>query len=148
MLTQKSTTVRQDLEKDIGTHQAAVEESRSKHAQDREAWEKERAILGKGSEEQRKILASQHQKEIEGIRNTHEASETLVRKQAQDQMKAMHDQIDRLKANWAAEQASLAKSVEGLKAQATRMDDENRKLQKLADTLGEVTHLKSQEDPF
>ncbi len=140
--------VRQDLEKSLDGRRKAVEESRTKHAEDRESWEKERAILGKGSEEQRKLLTSQHHSEVEAMRRTQEASENHIRQQAQNDMAKLHDQIERLQAGWDAEKGKFARSVADLKAQAARMDEENKKLQRMADTFGEVTDLRSRGDPF
>lgn len=139
---------RQDQEKLIDARRKAVEESRKMHAEDRESWEKERTVLGKGSEEQRKLLNSQHYLEVEAMRRSQEASEERIRQQAQDDMAKLHDQVQRLQAGWDAEKGKFARSVADLKAQAARMDDENKKLQRMADAFGEVTDLRSRGDPF
>jgi len=139
---------RQELEKTIDARKKALEESRRKHAEDRDSWEGERAVLGKGSEEQRKLLTSQHHKEVEAMRRTQEASEERIRQQVQDDTTKLQDQIEKLQAGWDAEKAKFARSMADLKAQAARMDDENKKLQRMADAFGEVTDLRSRGDPF
>lgn len=138
----------QELEKARDARRKAVEESRNKHAEDRESWEKERAVLGKGSEEQRSLLTSQHNKEVEAMRRTQEASEERIHQQVQDDMAKLHDQVERLQAGWDAEKGKFARSMADLRAQAVRMDDENKKLQRMADAFGEVTDLRSRGDPF
>jgi len=138
----------QELEKARDARRKAIEESRKKHAEDRESWEKERAVLGKGSAEQRSLLTSQHNKEVEAMRRTQEASEERIRQQVQDDMAKLHDQIGTLQAGWDAEKDKFAGSMADLKAQAARMDEENKKLQRMADAFGEVTDLRSRGDPF
>lgn len=140
--------VRQELEKALDARRKAVEESRKRHAEDRESWEKERAVFGKGSEEQRKLLTSQHHQEAEAMRSSQEASEERIRQQAKDDMAKLHDRVERLQAGWDAEKGKFARSMADFKAQAARMDDENKKLQKMADAFGEVTDLRSRGDPF
>ena len=139
---------RQELEKALDARQKVAEESRRNHAEDKESWEKERAVLGKGSEEQRRILTSRHQSEKNDMQKSQEVSEARIRKQAQDDMAKLHDQIEGLKAGWDADKGKFARSTADLKAQAARVDEENKRLQRLAEAFGEVTDLRSRGDPF
>ena len=142
------TQAQHKLEKAWDVEKKAHEEARRKYDEERSRWKKEHALLGKGSEEQKNILASQHQTEKEEMRKKYEASEARIRTQAQDEVSKMRSRQDKMKADWDAEKASFIKATADLKAQAARMDDENKKLQGLADAFGEVTGLRSRGDPF
>ena len=107
-----------------------VDESRRKHTEDIASWEKERCVLEKDSEEQRRILVAKHQSEKEEIEKVYEDSKAQIRLHAQE------------------ERGKLLKSSADLEIQATRLHDENIKLQRMADAFGELTDLRGRGDPF
>lgn len=150
---------RQAMEKVADTRQKAIDDSRRQHAEEKHSWEKERqtmnrrwdeerVALGKGSEEQRKILIAQHESEKGDIRKSYEKSEARLRKQAQEDMANLQEEVGRLKAGWDADKTKFSRVIADLKASAARLDEENKKLQRLTDAFGEVTDLRSRGDPY
>ena len=151
--------VRRDMETALEARQKAAEEAHHKQLQDREAWNKEqealsrtwgeeRAVLGKGSEEQRTILAAQHQRERDELQKKWQASHSQATKVAEEKHLKLQKEIEKLRAAWDADQMKFAKQKEELRAAARKLNDDNSKLQKLAEAFGDVTDLKSREDPF
>lgn len=151
--------LRRDLESALEAREKAVDEARRKQLQDREAWNKEReslshswgeerAVLGKGSEEQRTILAAQHQSEKDGLQKKWQASQSRAHKLAEEVTSKLQKDNERLRAGWDADKAKFAKATGELKSAAIKLNEDNIKLQKLAEAFGEVTDLKSREDPF
>ena len=150
---------RQAMEKVADARQKAIEDSRRQHAEEKQSWEQERqamnrrwdeerVALGKGSEEQRKILLAQHESEKGDIRKSHEKSEARLRKQAQEDMTHLQEEVGRLKAGWDADKTKFSRVIADLKTSTARLDEENKKLQRLADAFGEVTDLRSRGDPY
>lgn len=150
---------RQAIEKIADTRQKAIDDSRRQHTEEKQSWEKERQAmirrwdeervgLGKGSEEQRKILIAQHESEKGDIRKSHEISDARLRKQAQEDMSHLQEEVGRLKTGWDADKIKFSRVIADLKASAARLDEENKKLQRMADAFGEVTDLRSRGDPY
>lgn len=151
--------LRRDLEATLDLRQRAIEESRQKQLKDRETWEREReelarnwdeerAMLGKGSEEQRAILGTQHEREKNEVRKEWEVSLERAKKQAEETQTTLQKENERLKAGWDADKAKFSKAVMDLKITAAELNDQNAKLQKMAEAFGDITDLKSREDPF
>lgn len=151
--------LRRDLESALEAREKAVDEAHRKQLQDREAWNKEReslshswgeerAVLGKGSEEQRAILAAQHQSEKDGLQKKWQASQSRANRLAEEVTLKLQKDNERLRAGWDADRAKFAKATGELRGAAVKLNEDNIKLQKLAEAFGEVTDLKSREDPF
>lgn len=151
--------LRRDLEATLELRQKAIEEARQKESEDREAWDRERqeleknwneerAMLGKGSEEQRAILGMQHQREKNEMQKQWEASQARANKHTEEVLTKLQKENERLKTGWDADKAKFASAIADLKNAAAKMNDENAKLQKLAEAFGDITDLKSREDPF
>ena len=151
--------LRRDWEMALESRQKALEESHRKHLQDkttwdkdREAltheWEQERSLLGKGSEEQRKILGGVFQKEKEEMHRKWQSSQARAHKQAEEAQAKLQREIERLKAGWDADKSKFAQATAELRNAVVKLNEDNVKLQKLAEAFGEVTDLKSREDPF
>ena len=149
---------RSDMDKSRESLQRQLDEKHKQHVQDREnwsrerdsmtgRWEEERTALGKGSEEHR-ILASQHQREKEELQRGFAISEDRLKKAQSDVTTKMQARIDKLKAGWDTDKDRFNKAIAELRASAAKINDENTKLQKLAQVFGEVTDLKSREDPY
>lgn len=151
--------LRQELEATLELRQKAVDEGYLKQSQDREAWEKERealsrtwgderALLGKGTEEQREILGAQHQREKDDLLKRWEASQARANQHAEELQMKLRKENERLKGGWDADKAKFAKAIMDLKGAAAKLNDENAKLQKMTEAFGDITDLKSREDPF
>lgn len=151
--------LRRDWELALESRQKALDDSHRKHLQDKTTWDKERealthewdqerSILGKGSEEQRKILGGLFQKEKEEMQRKWQSSQTRAHKQAEEAQAKLQREIDRLKAGWDADKSKFAQATAELRNAVVKLNEDNVKLQKLAEAFGEVTDLKSREDPF
>lgn len=151
--------LRRDLEFAIEARQKAVDEAHRKQLADREAWNRERealshswgeerAVLGKGSEEQRSVLAAQYQSEKDGLQKKWQASQSRANKLAEEVNLKLQKDNERLRACWDADKTKFAKATGELRSVAIKLNEDNIKLQKLAEAFGEVTDLKSREDPF
>ncbi len=151
--------LRREWEMALESRQKAVEESHRKQLQDKTAWDKEReslthdwdqerAILGKGSEEQRKILGAQFEKEKEDMQKKWQSSQARANKQAEEAQAKLQKEIDRLKAGWDADKSKFAKATAELRNAIVKLNEDNTNLQKLAEAFGDITDLKSREDPF
>lgn len=151
--------IRRDLESALEARQKVADEAHRKQLQDREAWNKERealihswgeerTVLGKGSEEQRTILAAQHQSEKDGLQKKWHVSQSRANKLTEEATLKMQKENERLRAGWDADKTKFAKATGELRSAAIKLNEDNIKLQKLAEAFGEVTDLKSREDPF
>lgn len=151
--------LRRDWESALEARQKAVDEAHRKQLEDKEAWNRERealshswgeerAVLGKGSEEQRTIIAAQHQSEKDGLQKKWQASQSRTIKLADETTLKLQRENERLRAGWDADRAKFAKASGELRSATVRLNEDNIKLQKLAEAFGEVTDLKSREDPF
>lgn len=151
--------IRRDLETALEAQQRVAEGGHQNYMQDREAWNKEReslsqswgeerAILGKGWEEQRKILAARHQSEKDEMHKKWQASQSRGNKLAEEENQRLQKDIEKLRAGWEADKAKFTKATGEMRSAVMKLNEENAKLQKLAEAFGEVTDLKSREDPF
>lgn len=151
--------LRRDWEMALESRQKALEDSHRKHLQDKTTWDKERealahdwdqerSLLGKGSEEQRKILGGLFQKEKEEMQRKWQSTQARANKQAEEAQAKLQREIDRLKAGWDADKSKFAQATAELRNAVVKLNEDNVNLQKLAEAFGEVTDLKSREDPF
>lgn len=151
--------IKQELEASLEAQQKANEERFRKHMQDLESWNKEResmsvrwdeerTMLGKGWEEQRKALSAKHQAEKDEMLKKWQASQSRANKSAEEENLRLQKEIDKLRAGWDTDKAKFAKVTAEMRSAATKLNEENVKLQKLVEAFGEVTDLKSREDPF
>lgn len=151
--------IRRDWEMAFESKQKALEDSNRKHLQEKTAWDKERealtqdwdqerSILGKGWEEQRKILGGLHQKDKEEMQRKWQSSQARAHKQAEEAQAKLQKEVDRLKAGWDADKSKFAQATAELRKAVAKLNEDNVNLQKLAEAFGEVTDLKSREDPF
>lgn len=151
--------LRRDWEMALESRQRALEDSQRKHLQDKTTWDKERealthdwdqerSILGKGSEEQRKILGGLFHKDKEEMQRKWQSSQARAHKQAEEAQAKLQREIERLKAGWDADKSKFAQATAELRNAVTKLNEDNANLQKLAEAFGEVTDLKSREDPF
>lgn len=151
--------IKQDLEASLEAQQKANEEEHRKHMQSLESWnreresmsvrwDEERTMLGKGWEEQRKILSAKHQTEKDEMLKKWQASQSRANKSAEEENLRLQKEIEKVRAGWDADKAKFAKVTAEMRSAATKLNEENVKLQKLVEAFGEVTDLKSREDPF
>lgn len=151
--------LRRDWEATLDSRQKTIEECRRKQSQDREAWNRERdalsrswgeerTLLGKGWAEQRTILTAQHQNEKDELERKLRDSHAQAIKTAEERQTKLEKENERIKTGWEADKAKFSKATADLKNAAAKLNDENVKLQKLAEAFGDVTDLKSREDPF
>ena len=151
--------IKRDLEASLEAQRKANEEEYRKYIQDLESrnkereslcvsWEEERTILGKGWEEQRKILSAKHQTEKDEMLKKWQASQSRANKSAEEENLRLQKEIEKLQAGWDADKAKFAKASTEMRSAALKLNEENVKLQRLAEAFGEVTDLKSREDPF
>lgn len=151
--------IQQDLEASLEAQQKANEEEHRKRMQELESWNKEREsmsvswdeeriMLGKGWEEQRKILNAKHQTEKDEMLKKWQASQSRANKLAEEENLRLQKEIEKLRVGWDADKAKFAKVTTEMRSAATKLNEENVKLQRLVEAFGEVTDLKSREDPF
>lgn len=151
--------IKRDLEASLEAQRKVNEEDHRKYMQDLEArnkereslsvsWDEERTILGKGWEEQRKILSAKYQTEKDETLKKWQASQSRASKSAEEENSRLQKEIEKLRAGWDADKAKFAKATTEMRSAAMRLNEENVKLLRLAEAFGEVTDLKSREDPF
>lgn len=151
--------IKQELEASLEAQQKANEEEYRKHMRDLESWNKEResmsvrwdeerTMLGKGWDEQRKVLSAKHQTEKDETIKKWQASQSRANKSAEEENLRLQNENEKLRAGWDADKAKFAKVTTEMRSAATKLNEENVKLQKLVEAFGEVTDLKSREDPF
>ena len=151
--------IKQNLEASLEAQQNTNEEEHRKHMQDLESWNKEResmslswdeerTMLEKGWEEQRKILSAKYQTEKDEMLKKWQASQSRANKSAEEENLRLQNENEKLRAGWDADKAKFAKVTTEMRSAATKLNEENVKLQRLVEAFGEVTDLKSREDPF
>ncbi|KAL8791109.1 MAG: hypothetical protein Q9195_006053 [Heterodermia aff. obscurata] len=142
----------QVLQERLGRAGRARDESRTRHEESSKEWEtrelkwnQERISLKQSLEEQRQgfeaqlqNLAERHRTETVRIETEHESTLARQRKDADDEKTELRELLQRLKTQFS----------EKLNERVASINEENRKLQKLADAFGEVTDLRSRGDPF
>ncbi len=142
------TRMRRDLDDALEARKRDLEESHRKQQLNKEAWDKERTVLGKGTEEQRKVLVAQHQIEREELEKTYRQSEARIRKQAEESGVKLQNEVQMLRAGWDTDKTKFNKATAELRAAANKLNEENVKLQKLAEAFGNITELKPKGDHF
>ena len=136
---------RRDLESTLEAKQKVVDEERRTYLQAREGWDKEREtltgkweeerlLLQRGSEEQRKALTLQYQREKDSILK--QSLQPRSGREADDYVLGLEREIERLKAGWAADSFKFQKATGDFKATARMLNEQNSKLQKLTDAFG------------
>ena len=143
-----NTRLRRDLDDALEARKRDLEESHRKQQLNKEAWDKERTVLGKGTEEQRKVLVAQHQIERDELEKTYRQSEARIRKQAEENATKLQNEVEKLRMGWDTDKTKFNKATAELRAAANKLNEENIKLQKLADAFGNITELKSKGDHF
>ena len=131
----------------------AFEEEKSSWIKEREMlkdkWEKERDdLLRQGSEEEQKVLIGNHMSAMNTLQKDHEAEVDRIRQETEIEKAKLRKEVKTLKADRDADRISFSKQGEALRKVASELAVENEKLQKLADTFGEVTDLKPREDHY
>lgn len=133
----------------IVQNKKARDESRIRHA---DSWSKEREMLelqwsqkcislGQDFEEDQRKLVEQNRTERNRMQDEHETSLARQKKESDYEKAELRRIIKRLEARNAKLSEDLQKSV-------TSLNEENSRLQKIADAFGEVTDLRSRGDPF
>lgn len=131
----------------------AFEEEKDSWIKEREKledkWEKERNdLLRQGSEEERGMLTGLHSNEMSTLEKAHKAEIDRIRQETENEKAKLRKEVKNLKADWDADRISFARKGEELKDLASKLSVENDKLQRLANTFGEVTDLKPREDDY
>ena len=143
-----NTRLRRDLDDALEMRKRDLEETHRKHQLNKEAWDKERTVLGKGTEEQRKVLVAQHQIDRGELEKSYRQSEARIRRQAEESGAKLQNEIEKVRAGWDTDKTRFNKATAELKAAANKLNDENIKLQRLAEAFGNITELKSKGDGF
>ncbi|KAA6406428.1 MAG: hypothetical protein FRX48_09779 [Lasallia pustulata] len=134
--------LRQVLEFHAKRGRRTFEEAQKMELQSCNAWDKERSAivrerdgerlsLGKGWEEQRRILAAKHESEKDDSQSTWKSTQAQINERAQGN-------IARL----------FVKATTELKAVAAKLDNENGNLQRMVEALGEATDFRSKGDTY
>ena len=151
--------IRRDLEnrlsaklKDLETARNQERESREAWAREREAlvkgWDEERAGMGKGWEEQRQVLIKQHAKEMEDAQKKWKQLQEDSTKQASVEKLALAKENEMLRKGWDADKDKFNRIVVDLKVVTDNLDNEKKRLQKMVETFGEATDLRSKGDTY
>lgn len=151
--------IRRDLEgrlssrlKDLEVARDQERESREAWAREREAlvrgWDEERAGMGKGWEEQRQVLIRQHAKETEDMQKKLKHLQDESTQEATAARLALEKENEMLRNGWNADKEKFNKIVDDLKAVTDNLDTEKRRLQKMVETFGEATDLRSKGDTY
>ncbi|KAL8772321.1 MAG: hypothetical protein Q9209_002533 [Squamulea sp. 1 TL-2023] len=136
--------LRRDLKDAKEAHKKSLDDHVSRHGQEKDAWirerdallkdwESERAKMGQGSEE----LISQHQKEIKELQETWKSTEARLIAEVED-----------LTAGWKSDKDSFKATAATMQSTVAQLNNENSKLQRLADALEQVTDLRGRGDAF
>ncbi|KAL8776966.1 MAG: hypothetical protein Q9213_008063 [Squamulea squamosa] len=136
--------LRRDLNDAKDAHKKSLDDHVSRHGQEKDAWtrereallkdwESERAKMGQGSKE----LISQHQKEIKELQQTWKSTEARLMAEVED-----------LTAGWKSDRESFKATAATMQSTVAQLNNENSKLQKLADALEQVTDLRGRGDAF
>ena len=151
--------VRRDLEgrlssrlKDLEVARDQERESREAWAREREAlvrsWDEERVGMGKGWEEQRQVLMRQHAHEMEDMQKKVKQLQDDSTKEATAARVALEKENEMLRKGWNADKEKFTKIVGDLKAVTDSLDTEKCRLQKMVETFGEATDLRSKGDTY
>lgn len=151
--------IRRDLEgrlssrlKDLEVARDQERESREAWAREREAlvrsWDEERAGMGKGWEEQRQVLIRQHGNEMEDMQKKMKQLQDESAEEATAARVALEKENEMLRKGWNADKEKFNTIVGDLKAVTDSLDTEKRRLQKMVETFGEATDLRSKGDTY
>ncbi len=151
--------LRRDLESKLDGKQRELEEALRNERDHREAWtreredllkdwEQERAGMGKGWEEQREVLIMQHKKEKDELEKKRLEFESSFVKKAEAERQALESEKNKVKKCWDDDKLKFEKMIGDLRSVAENLGIEKSKLQKMVETFGEVTDLKSKGDTY
>ena len=140
-----------ELEDTLESKQKVVDEERRSYLQAREGWEKEReamrrrfeeerAILQRASEEQHKALLTRFQREKDEI--LRQSSQTHSRTEQEESIINLQKEVEALRTGWVADKFRFQKATADFKTTARTLNEQNSKLQKLAETLADSTDLR------
>ena len=150
----------QELNKTLDQKKRAYEERRKAFEEEKERWINERAtledkwekerddLLRQGSEEEQKILIGKHRNELNSLQKDHKAEVDRIRQETENEMAKLRKEVKILTNDRDADRLSFAQQGDELRELAVKLSAENDKLQKLANTFGEVTDLKPREDHY
>lgn len=150
-LEDRHTRTHRELEDTLGSKQKVVDEERRSYLQAREGWEKEReamrrrfeeerAMLQRASEEQHKALVTRFQREKDEI--LRQSSQTHSRTEQEDSIIKLQKEVEALRTGWDADKFRFQKATVDFKTTARTLNEQNSKLQKLAETLADSTDLR------
>ena len=91
-------------------------------------------MLQRASEDQRKALLTQYQREKDSILK--QSSQSRNSSEAEDYVLGLQREIERLKAGWGAESFKFQKATADFKTTARTLNEQNSKLQELMEAFG------------
>ena len=139
---------RRSLETVIETCQNKLENTLQKAQDEREKWSDERKAIQRDWNEQHQNLLGQHRKEIEELRKASRSLYGSDQNRLEDKVTRLQRQVETLKSGWDADKAKLAKAQSEQSAETSKLRSENERLQKMVDTFGEATDLKSRGNTY
>ncbi|KAI9702104.1 MAG: hypothetical protein M1836_001448 [Candelina mexicana] len=151
--------IRRDLESKLDGKQRELEEALRNERDHREAWareredllkdwEQERAGMGKGWEQQREVLIKQHNKEKDDLEKKQRDLELNFAKKVEAERNALETDKAKYKKGWDEDKLKFEKMIGELRSVAENLGIEKSRLQKMVETFGEVTDLKSKGDTY
>ena len=150
-LEDRHTRALRELEDTLQSKQKVVDEERRSYLQAREGWDKEReamrrrfeeerAILQRASEEQHKALLTRFQREKDEI--LRQSSQTHSRTEQEESIIRLQREVEALRTGWDADKFRFQNATADFKTTARTLNEQNSKLQKLAETLADSTDLR------
>ena len=150
-LEDRHTRVHREMEDTLESKQKVVDEERRSYLQAREGWEKEReamrrrfeeerAMLQRASEEQQKALVTRFQREKDDI--LRQSSQTHNRTEQEESIIKLQKEVEALRTGWDADKLRFQKATADFKTTARTLNEQNSKLQELAETLTDTTDLR------
>ena len=144
-----------DLEMNFEAKQRLLDDERRSFLQTREVWdrdredlvrkwEEERSLLQKTSEEQRRALNLKYQREKDDP--VKQMSQTHGRADGQDTILSLQKEIDSLKLGWEADRLKFHKATLEFKMTVRTFNDQNSRLQKLAETFEDGGETRGKRD--
>lgn len=138
--------------KDLETARSQERGCRENWAREREAlvksWDEERAGMGKGWEEQRQVLMKQHRMEMEDMQKRWKQLQAEAAKEATEERVAVEKEKEALRKGWDADKEKFDRILGELKVVTDTLGTEKRRLQKMVETFGEATDLRSKGDTY
>lgn len=162
--------LRKDLEGKLNSTQANLEQVIKTEREGREQWSGEREMLTKGwgqeresrdkeVEEQRQALIKQHEEEMASLARKHKddineqtmgfvsLQEGINRKMTAEN-EGLREGLKSLKKAWDQDREKFEDVVKELSGVAHALDSEKGRLQKLVESFGEITDVKSKGDAY